>query len=267
MFRWYRDATVCVVWMPDCLGDQKSWSVDCSYEEEIRASFKRSRWFTRGWTLQELLAPQTIKFYGRNETYLGDRTALMRCIQEVTGITSEVLQGAPLSEVSIDERLSWMKGRNTEREEDQAYSLMGLFDIHMPLLYGEGGHRALNRLRKEIDGSYQGEKEAENRLWKDPWNRLGKMAENKAPPGVSEYPKSLVNAAMPGVPSARKRDREDSPERNPAKGAKAVPEKQVNTLQVLDAAIFPVFQNDAEDIPPSVWAAESQKKDPFGIQL
>jgi hypothetical protein len=74
-------------------------------------------------------------------------------IHEATGINIEALQGRPVSTFSVDERLSWSTGRKTKREEDLAYSLLGLFDVHMPLIYGEGQKKALLRLKKEIDQS------------------------------------------------------------------------------------------------------------------
>ena len=75
---------------------------------------------------------------------------LERQIHEITGITIQALQGTALSEFSVTERLLWAENRETKREEDKAYSLLGIFEIHMPLIYGEGAKNAFGRLRKEI---------------------------------------------------------------------------------------------------------------------
>jgi hypothetical protein len=109
-----------------------------------------SRWFTRGWTLQELLAPKSVEFFSAESKRLGDRLSLLQDIQEITGISIQALQGKPLFQFSSAERMSWAERRETKREEDAAYSLLGIFDIQMPLLYGEGRQKAINRLQKEI---------------------------------------------------------------------------------------------------------------------
>lgn len=88
---------------------------------------------------------------------LGDKDSLVREIAEITGISVQALQGRHLSQFSVDERMSWAEGRETKREEDAAYSLLGIFDIHMPLIYGEGQKKALIRLQKEIKDSIEDE--------------------------------------------------------------------------------------------------------------
>ena len=149
MFRWYQKATKCYVYLSDVsirkrkIGDN---STECTWESAFRAS----KWFTRGWTLQELLAPTSVEFFSRERERLGDKGSLKRHIQEITGITISALEGAPLSQFGIDERLSWAANRQTTREEDRAYSLLGIFGIHLPLIYGEGREHAFKRLMKEI---------------------------------------------------------------------------------------------------------------------
>ena len=156
MFRWYHNATKCYVHLSDV-------SICGSIENEPssqwtwKPAFQHSRWFTRGWTLQELIAPKSVEFYSAEGERLGDRNSLMQEIHEITGITVQALQGRPLSRFSVDERMSWAAKRETKREEDAAYSLLGIFDIHMPLIYGEGRKKALNRLQKEIKESLQDE--------------------------------------------------------------------------------------------------------------
>jgi len=119
--------------------------------------FRRSRWFTRGWTLQELIAPASVSFFSREGTHLGDKKSLERQLCEATGVPANALRRGPLSRFSVDERISWAENRDTRRKEDKAYSLMGLFDIHMPLLYGERERKAFKRLRDEIHKTAKGE--------------------------------------------------------------------------------------------------------------
>lgn len=111
--------------------------------------FKASKWFTRGWTLQELLAPTTVLFFSVNWTPLGSRETLSQAITEVTGIEDEYLCGRDLRHASIAKRMSWAAHRETARIEDIAYCLLGIFDVNMPLLYGEG-KKAFIRLQQEI---------------------------------------------------------------------------------------------------------------------
>jgi hypothetical protein len=137
MFRWYQGAERCYVYLSDVASDT--------------ALMMKSRWFTRGWTLQELIAPSFVEFFTKEWERLGDKQSLELALNAITGIAVEALRGTcPLSQFSIDERMSWAKGRETKREEDKAYSLLGLFGICMPLLYGEGQVRAFSRLHKEI---------------------------------------------------------------------------------------------------------------------
>jgi hypothetical protein len=99
---------------------------------------------------QELIVPTSVEFFSVEGERLGDRTSLVQEIHEITGISVKALQGSPLSHFRIDERMLWAARRQTKREEDAAYSLLGIFDIHMPLIYGEGREKALIRLQKEI---------------------------------------------------------------------------------------------------------------------
>jgi hypothetical protein len=143
MFRWYHDAAKCYVYLSDVSIGGSTWE----------PAFQKSRWFTRGWTLQELIAPPSVEFFSVEGERLGDKKLLERQIHEITGITTRALQGDPLSHFSVNERMSWAAKRETKREEDAAYSLLGIFNIHMPLIYGEGRKKALVRLRKEIEES------------------------------------------------------------------------------------------------------------------
>lgn len=117
----------------------------------LEASLRRSRWFTRGWTLQELLAPPTIILYSAQREEIGNQRSLAPLIHDITSIPISALLGHSLEKFTQDERMSWANGRRTTKVEDIAYCLLGLSDIFIPLLYGEGEQRALRRLQHEID--------------------------------------------------------------------------------------------------------------------
>jgi hypothetical protein len=149
MFRWYGNATKCYVYLADVsINGQDPTNQSLQSWEPV---FRKSRWFTRGWTLQELIAPPLVEFFSVEGKVLGDKKSLERQVHEVTGIPASALQGSALSGFSVTERLSWAESRETEREEDKAYSLLGMFNVHMPPLYGEGMESAFRRLREEID--------------------------------------------------------------------------------------------------------------------
>ena len=152
MFRWYQNAVKCYVYLSD-MSTKKQKASDSFTEHTWEPAFPSSKWFTRGWTLQELLAPGpgSVEFFSQERDRLGDKRSLERQIHEITGITVSALRGAPLSQFDIEDRLSWAEDRQTTREEDKVYSLFGIFDIQSPLLYGEGGKKALKRLREEIN--------------------------------------------------------------------------------------------------------------------
>jgi len=154
MFRWYRDAAKCYVYLPD-VSRPRTDSADRSTEDWV-STFRKSEWFRRGWTLQELIAPASVDFFSRERELLGNKASLERHICEVTGIPATALRGSPLSDFSITERLSWAASRETFRQEDKAYSLLGIFDVNMPLIYSEGKDKAMNRLREEIDKASKG---------------------------------------------------------------------------------------------------------------
>jgi hypothetical protein len=155
MFRWYQKATKCYVFLSDVSTTKRkrsSRTSKCAWE----LAFRKSRWFTRGWTLQELLAPGSVEFFSRESKWLGDKRSLEQKIGEITGITLPALRGTPLSQFAVSDRLSWAENRHTSRKEDKAYSLLGIFDIHMPLIYGEGEENAFKRLRRKIDKTLNG---------------------------------------------------------------------------------------------------------------
>ncbi|UKZ54101.1 hypothetical protein TrVGV298_007907 [Trichoderma virens] len=153
MFKWYRRARICYAYLEDV----PHMSVaEC---EDQGSAFRAAKWFTRGWTLQELIAPPEVKFFSQDWRPIGTKADLALCISEITGIAWTCLlkpkfsKSNPLRGYSVAQRLSWASRRSTTRIEDQAYSLIGLFDITMPLLYGEG-HEAFTRFLGEIIGKY-----------------------------------------------------------------------------------------------------------------
>ncbi|KAI1317215.1 hypothetical protein F5Y16DRAFT_414646 [Xylariaceae sp. FL0255] len=154
MFRWYRDAKRCFVYLSDVSSPVLTGAQDGMPSWET--AFWNSRWFTRGWTLQELLAPKAVEFYSKEGTYLGDKQSLEPQVRDITGIPATALHGTPLSNFTIAEREAWARGRQTKYEEDIAYSLLGIFDIHMPLIYGEGRQKAQKRLREEVEKTVKG---------------------------------------------------------------------------------------------------------------
>jgi hypothetical protein len=111
--------------------------------------FQKSRWFTRGWTLQELIAQSTVIFLDSEWHDIGSKSSLQQLISEITGIPGSFLFGDDLEHASVAQRMSWAAKRKTTRIEDLAYCLIGIFGIYMPILYGEG-ERAFIRLREEI---------------------------------------------------------------------------------------------------------------------
>ncbi|CAH0025853.1 unnamed protein product [Clonostachys rhizophaga] len=140
MFAWYRDSKVCYVYMA---------GVPCISQDDRQ--FGSSRWFTRGWTLQELLAPTNVVFYDQSWSMIGSKDILLLCaISQITGIDKKFLNGiSHLREASVAKKMSWLAHRKTTRTEDIAYCVMGIFEINMPLLYGEG-EKAFTRLQEEI---------------------------------------------------------------------------------------------------------------------
>lgn len=137
MFKWYSQAAICYAYLSDVVWNRAS-------------EFSKSRWFTRGWTLQELLPPTDVFLFNSSWTEIGSRFTLTPVISNVTGINEiTLLDPANLPRVSIAQRMSWAASRKTTRIQDIAYCLLGIFNVNMPLLYGEG-ERAFVRLQEEI---------------------------------------------------------------------------------------------------------------------
>ncbi|KAL9621755.1 MAG: hypothetical protein Q9160_003873 [Pyrenula sp. 1 TL-2023] len=141
MFKWYRNAGVCYAFLDDVPSQ-----VD---PHQRRSPFWDSRWWKRGWTLQELLAPSNVHFFSSTWDKIATKVQLSGVMAEVKGIPQEALLGKDLHAFSIAKKMSWASGRETTLLEDEAYCLLGIFGINMPLLYGEGA-KAFARLQEEI---------------------------------------------------------------------------------------------------------------------
>ncbi|KAL6706965.1 hypothetical protein ACN47E_004915 [Coniothyrium glycines] len=158
MFRWYQEAAKCYVLLTD---------VPSPYDS---ACFQGSRWFTRGWTLQELLAPRIVEFYSSDGIKFGDKYSLVEPITEATNLPVQAVQGGDLSQFGVDERFRWAQNRKTKKPEDAAYSLVGIFGTSMPPIYGEGRRIAFHRLRVAIESipGTRNDDENEDSLDNDP---------------------------------------------------------------------------------------------------
>ncbi len=141
MFRWYQNAVVCYAFLSDVPS-----ATDIS---GVESSFATSRWFTRGWTLQELIAPSNLIFFSADWHRLGTKSQLHNILSSITGIEKQFLNGEYLDLASAAKKMSWAASRKTSRVEDVAYSLLGILDINMPLIYGEG-KKAFQRLQEEV---------------------------------------------------------------------------------------------------------------------
>jgi tetratricopeptide (TPR) repeat protein len=144
MFHWYRNAAKCYVFLSDI---SVSTASEASERPSWEPSFRNSEWFTRGWTLQELIAPREVEFYSRQGQCIGDKTSLGQLIHEITDIPHQVLQNYPLDRFSIAERKTWATNRQTTEEEDLVYCLLGILGVSMPVDYGEKKDTALRRLQ------------------------------------------------------------------------------------------------------------------------
>jgi hypothetical protein len=143
MFRWYQESDLCVVFLSDLRPSPQP-------ELDFPHQFSVCRWLTRGFTLQELIAPSDVAFYDVAWNYRGSKLSWKSLVSEATGVDESILdepEGLPL--IPVGRRMSWASKRNTRRVEDMAYCLLGIFDVNMALIYGEGS-KAFTRLQEEI---------------------------------------------------------------------------------------------------------------------
>ncbi|PBP28961.1 hypothetical protein BUE80_DR000139 [Diplocarpon rosae] len=144
MFRYYKEAEICYTYLCDVDSVQMTLPVD------PQSDFCQSVWFSRGWTLQELIAPKEMRFYNRNWAYIGSKTGLKDAICSITKIPESFLLGGDLTRESVSRKMSRVSRRKTTVPEDIAYCLLGLFDVNIPLLYGEGEEKAFLRIQEAI---------------------------------------------------------------------------------------------------------------------
>ena len=141
MFEYYRKAQACYAFISDVSASSRTFDKD----------FANANWWCRGWTLQELLAPQDLTFYDQRWRSLGTKWEFKGTISSITSIDERYLKDPRrLEDASVAQRMSWAAKRVTTRPEDIAYCLMGIFGVNMPMLYGEGAQRAFLRLQEEI---------------------------------------------------------------------------------------------------------------------
>ncbi|KAL4073150.1 heterokaryon incompatibility protein-domain-containing protein [Scleroderma yunnanense] len=148
MYHWYAKSTTCYTYLHD-IDDSLGFPTNCD-ETRFDETNGWPKWFLRGWTLQELIAPHRLHFFDKEWAYIGDKQELVYTLNEITRIPISILEdGLPSLRPSVAQIISWASDRRTTREEDRAYSLLGLLGVHMPMLYGEGAN-AFRRLQLEI---------------------------------------------------------------------------------------------------------------------
>ncbi|KAF2729268.1 HET-domain-containing protein, partial [Polyplosphaeria fusca] len=149
MFRWYQNSAQCYVYLSDVSTSKRKADHD-QFSNTWEPAFRASRWFSRGWTLQEVIAPHQVTFFSKEGNYLGNKSSLEQLIHDITSVPIPALRNAPLGDFNVEQRISWISNRQTTREEDLAYSMLGIVGVSMLPIYGEGKDRALGRLRREI---------------------------------------------------------------------------------------------------------------------
>ncbi|KAF5494268.1 Vegetative incompatibility protein HET-E-1 [Colletotrichum siamense] len=142
MYAWYRDSHICFAYLEDFHGE----NITQLAREMIH---KHTRWFTRGWTLQELIAPEEVIFFSASWKRIGNKQWHLPILESITGIDQSILKTRKLQDVSVAERMKWVACRKTTRKEDLAYCMLGIFEVNMPLIYGEAD-KAFLRLQHEI---------------------------------------------------------------------------------------------------------------------
>ncbi|KAF1967810.1 HET-domain-containing protein [Bimuria novae-zelandiae CBS 107.79] len=154
MYRWYQRAAKCYAYLSDVSVPEEVVDTQ-AFRIVWEEAFRRSWWFTRGWTLQELLAPPHVEFFSREGKRLGSKISLEQEIHEITRIPISALRSLSLHEFSVEVRTSWAARRRTTVKEDKVYCLLGIFGVFLPLIYGEGEDHAMLRLREEIQKRQQ----------------------------------------------------------------------------------------------------------------
>ncbi|CAN9176146.1 unnamed protein product [Alternaria alternata] len=150
MFQWYKNAIRCYVFLSDV---SVSTATEPAQYSDWEASFRASAWFTRGWTLQELIAPVSVEFFSYEGHRIGDKLSLDQLLHNITNIPLAALRNCPLYKFTTFERRRWAENRITTEEEDIVYCLLGVLGVSMPTAYGEGEESARSRLQAEVEGA------------------------------------------------------------------------------------------------------------------
>ena len=149
MYVLYANCDRCYAYLED-VGTASASSSDSLTATADNSDFRASVWFSRGWTLQELIAPRDVQFLDKTWSVIGSKTSLALTLTSITGIDYGALCGhTQPEEISVAERMSWASERQTTKVEDRAYSLFEIFNANMMTIYGEGD-KAFQRLQYEI---------------------------------------------------------------------------------------------------------------------
>ncbi|KAL4070100.1 hypothetical protein V8B97DRAFT_2047969 [Scleroderma yunnanense] len=147
MYQWYQNSKVCYAYLHNIPGASFPTESD---KEKYHESNGWPEWFSHGWTLQEMIALENVQFFNQDWQSIGDKRTLACTLEEITQVPSYILtDGLSTYRPCIAQIMSWAADRKTTRVKDRAYSLLGLLDVNMPMLYGEG-NRAFQRLQLEI---------------------------------------------------------------------------------------------------------------------
>lgn len=179
MFHWYKESSLCLAHLSDLKVNNFEHA-----ESKTSEFMKDCRWFTRGWTLQELVGPEELDFYDQEWNFRGSKKALRHELSEITGIDTDILGDSELlPTVPVGRRMSWAAYRKTTRVEDMAYCLFGIFGVNMPMIYGEGKNSFL-RLQEEIAKST-------NDLTLFAWTSQNESGVDRRPTHSSQHGKDL----------------------------------------------------------------------------
>ena len=147
MYRWYKNSAMCYAYLHNLASSSFPIVGD---DERYPDSRGWLEWFSCGWMLQEMIAPQNVQFFNKDWHPIGDKRTLSLILENITHIPQHILnEGLSSNRPCVAQIMSWAADRMTTRVEDRAYSLMGLLDVNMPMLYGEG-KKAFHRLQLEI---------------------------------------------------------------------------------------------------------------------
>lgn len=190
MYKWYKNSDVCYVYLSDIRLPAHTGSDKPDLTADQVRGLATARWFSRGFTLQELIAPSVVMFFDADWNFIASKRDLAQTISDITQIDVAALLGRPPSHYTVAERMIWASTRSTTRVEDEAYCLLGIFDINIPLLYGEG-RRAFFRLQAEIITTYS---DLSMLLWTD--NRNAGSVFARSPSFFNRVPQFMCDQKL-----------------------------------------------------------------------